>query len=364
MDKRKLTIFAAVAAVLLVCVGGAVMLTGQSDNDPDVSATTNGTVAEAPTVDETEPELPTQRWQVDVTATWEDGSVVQGAAVIATDSYGRRKYGLTNEEGVVTLDLIEGKQSLRFLQDGQRGALELDVSGPSQENIQLKDDRVLYVLLGASGTHDIELHELEGFSILEEGIRSAYPDAVYIDHEDRYGIQFHDGDALLSVEVLVEYDTVTGRYHASEVSVDLRTYQETVTLWDMDEAGVEVDIEYVDGNVCSVKVRSEYDYEYKDSASIITGSYYTVQKEWYLSKHSDWADTRGYGYTTDPVLSTSVERRVDAPGKGMEMEAYLTDVASARFGEYLKYAEQVFPYVDLWMTGDWNDGIEQLASAQ
>lgn len=38
--------------------------------------------------------------------TREDGSVAQGAAVIATDIHGRQEYGMTNEEGRAELNLF------------------------------------------------------------------------------------------------------------------------------------------------------------------------------------------------------------------------------------------------------------------
>ena len=133
-------------------------------------------------------------------------------------------------------------------------------------------------------------------------------------------------------------------------------------MWNMDEAGIEIDMEYVDGNMCSIQVRNEYDYEYKDSSSVITESKYIVQSDWHLCKYSDRADAWGYGYTTESVLSNSKEEQLKAPGAGMKSEAFLFDINSNRFRDYLTYAKELFPYVDLWMSGNWNADIEQLTS--
>lgn len=423
MSRKKVIIIAIVAAVLLGCVVGVILLTAPSGNGDDPSETTGGTAPSAnpegsgvstdPTVltqpgeatiptqpgdttdpsdptdpveptdpadpidpsdpsdptDPTDPDLPVedpnQHQKVEIFVSREDGSPAQGAAVIATHSSGRQEYEPTDENGVAVLYLPKGKHSLRVLHDGQHGNAEVEIDdAPIKKNVQLKDQRTLYIFLGASGGYDVNPNELTHYSTFEKAIKDRYPDAVYLTPENRYDVEFRDGDALLSVEVFIENYTSSNQYFASEVWIHFNTYQECLTVWDTDEAGEEIDIEYADGNMCSVRVRNEYDYEYKNSVSVITESYYMVQKDWHLRKSSNRADPWGYDYMMDIVLTTGTERRIKAPGAGTKAETFWFDVNSNRFSDYLMYTEQVYPYVDLWMSEKWNEEIEQLASKQ
>jgi hypothetical protein len=316
----------------------------------------------------TDPEIPVedpnQRWEVEILVTREDGSVAQGAAVIATHSSGRQEYAPTDENGIATLYLLKGKYFIEVCRDGQHGTIDVEVaSEPIQKKLQLKDHRTLYVLVDASGSYDGEPDELANYSILPDAIRAKYPKAVYITSQNLHDVEFRDGDALLSVELFVENYTSNEQYFASEICINFRAYQESITVWDIDEYGEEIEVEYVDENMCSIQVRNEYDYEYKNSVSVITESYYVVQKDWHLSKYSNWANDWGYGYTTERILSTSNEQQTKAPGAGMKTEAFWAEINSNRLNDYLTYLEQIFPYVDLWMSGKWNAGIEQLTTA-
>ena len=373
VDKRKLIIFVAIAAVLCACVVGAVLLTDRSDDGRDVPQTTVGpdtttdTVRPEETMIPTQPELPvgdpSVHRKVELVVTQADGSVAQGAAVIATDRDGRQEYGATDENGVAVLDLPEGRYSLRFLRDGQREDLELGVvGGDVRKEIRLKDDRVLYICLRASGAYTGDPGTLSGFAVLEDAIRSRYPDAVYITSEDLYDIGVRDGDALLSIEVLVENYTADDRYFAGGIIAEFRAYQESITVWDLDDAGKEIELGFIDGNMCSVRVRNEYDYEYREGTAHITGSEHVVQKDYYLSRYTVWADPLGYGYTEERVPGTSSEQRIKSPGAGMEMDSFLYDMDPTRYHDYATYVEKIFPYVDLWMSGAWNSRIEDLAS--
>ena len=440
MNKKKIIIIALATAVLLACVGAAVLLVlrpGNNGDDPGATIGTNpeGTITSTdPTenlTDATLPEEATTPAQADTTSpatpggpanpvtpgglttptpsgsstnpttpggstaqttpadpsmpigpdvtvpnteplmkaqirvTCEDGSVAQGAAVIATDSDGRQEYESTDSNGVAEVYLPKGKYSLQVMRDGQYGNTELEISDrPVEKKVSLKDERVLYILVGTSGSYEGEPGELTGFSTLVDGIAAKYPKAVYITSENRHDVKFRDGDALLSVKVLIEQYTANDQFFAGEVKIDFTAYQESVTAWDMDEGGEEINTEFIDGNVCSLRVRNNYDYEYRDAVSMVTESYYSVQTDLHLSKYSIYADSWSYGYTLQNVRSTSTEQRPKAPGAGKEMEAFWYDVNEMRFRDYLTYAQQVFPYVDLWMAGNWNEGIEQLVSAQ
>ena len=375
MDKKKLIVITIMAVVLLACVAGAVYFAVGPHHDPEVPQTTAGSLPEEPgpsadlsgpeeTSVDTQPATdPTQRRRVEVSVVRADGSVARGAAVIATDRDGWQEYGVTDESGVAALVLSEGKHSLRILLDGQHEVVALEVGGaPVRTQVRLKDDRSLYILMEATGSRSGDLEALADISLLTEAIRARYPDAVYIRPEERHEIAFRDGDALLSVEVQVENYTADDRYFAGGVVAGFRGYQQTITVWDLDEAGKEIDIEYIDGNMCSVQVRNEYDYEYRSGVAYITGSGYVIQKDYHLSKYSSWADPLGYGYTEERVPGTSSEQRIDASGTGMRMDVFLSDTNAARYRDYAAYVEKLFPYVDLWMSGDWNGRIEALAS--
>lgn len=406
MNRRKLIIFAIAAAVILGCIGGVILLTTLSGDDSGASeptgesipsltpessdATTVPTVPSQPNEvtlptrpsdpthpadpsnpvapsNPTEPDVPVadtdQSRETKISVTFEDGTPASGAAVIATHSSGHQAYAPTDENGTAVLQLPEGQHSIRVFRDGQRGNAEIEIGDePVEIKISLKDARTLYVLLGAAGSYQGDPNALAYYSTLEKAIKSQYPHAVYLTAENRYDAKYLDGDALLAVEVFVENYASSDLYFPSEIRIDFTTYQECIAVWDKDEGTVET--EYAEGNVCRIKVRNEYDYEYKNGAGMISEAYYWVQKDWHLRKYADWADSWGYGYTTDIVLSTGTEHRIKAPGGGMEEEAYRLDLTETRFRDYLTYTQQLFPYVDLWMSGKWNGEIEQLAAAQ
>ena len=326
--------------------------------DPTVPAQTDGPTETAPTAEETVPLR-----HVRIFATREDGTPAPGAAVIATHRDGWQEYAPADAKGLAELCLPEGEYSVQILCDGQHGTAELAVGAePVEKCVQLADNRVLYILLKASGGYAGDLSALEGYSALKAAIQEKYPDAVYI--TDRYDVTFRDGDALLSVEFFVEDPSFSNRYFVSEAWIHFTAFQQSITAWDMDGNGQEIDTEYIDGNMCGILVRNEYDYEYKNSVSVITESFYTVQKDWHFGKSSAWANPWAYGYTMENVLSNSSEQRTKAPGAGMKAEAFWSGVNATRFRDYLTYVEQMFPYVDLWMSGNWNEGIEQLVSEQ
>jgi hypothetical protein len=301
---------------------------------------------------------------VEVTVTRQDGTPAPGAAVIVTHSSGRQTYAPADEEGVAVFDLPEGAYSLRIVQDGQHGEAAVEVGDAAvQVPVRLQDGRKLYIFMGTTGNYECDPSSLASFSILEDAIRAKYPDAVYLTGEDRYSAQFRDGDALMSVEIFLESYTSDEAYFASEMKVTFKTYQECITAWDMDEGGQEINIEFADGNICSVRVRNEYDYEYTDSACVVTESYYAVQRDRHLCKYADWADAWEYGYTMDTILSTSSESRVKAKGAGTAIEKFWNSLSATRFRDYQVYMEEIFPYVDLWMSREWNQGVDQLASA-
>ena len=312
--------------------------------------------------DPIEPENPNRLWKTEILVTREDGSVAKGAAVIATHSSGRQEYEPTDESGLAVLYLPKGSHSLRIFQDGQHAQVQIEiVDQPVQKKLQLKKERKLYIFLDVSGDFDCTPKELAFFSTLEDALKKTYPEAVYLTADNRYDAQFRDGDGLLTVEVFVESYTSPEQYFASEVWASFKVYQECITVWDTDGGGEEIEIEYADGNMCSIKVRNDYDYDYKNDVCVITESYYQLQRDRHFSKFSCWANSLGYGYTMDRVLSTSTEQQIKAPGAGTKLTAFWSDTNETRYRDYLTYAQELFPYVDLWMSGDWNQNIDQLA---
>ena len=297
--------------------------------------------------------------------TREDGTAARGAAVIATGSDGYQEYEPADENGLAVLKLPAGRYTVRLFLDGQHGEAQVEIAdGPVEQAVQLKDQRKLYILLEVSGGYDCQPDELSDFSVLEDALKARYPEAIFLTSENRYDAQLRDGDALLSVTVFVENYRDPDGYFASEMWVNFTACQECVTAWDRDEGGEEIDIEYMDGNVCSVQIRNDYDYEYQDGVSVITESFYQIQQDWHLSRFTPMADAWSYGYQMDTVRSTSAEQRVKAPGAGMKTEAFQTDINSARYQNYLTYGQTLFPYVDLWISGAWNGEIEQLIAQQ
>ena len=408
---RKIAIILAVAAALLAgCAVGTILLLAEDDNAPSepTVTTTLSTSTQTPAIptkptdpsqpdeptatptmpnDPTEPSAPTdpapptqpdaptdpvgpddpvedpnQLWKVELLVTCEDGSVAKGAAVIATHISGRQEYEATGDDGVAVLYLTRGKHTLRVFRDGQHAEAQIEiVDQPIQKKLQLKKERKLYISLDASGDYDCAVNELAFFSTLEKALKETYPDAVFLTADNRYDTQLRDGDGLLTVEVYVENYTAPDQYFASEVWVSFKAYQECITVWDTDEGGEEIEIEYADGNICSIKIRNEYDYDYKNDVCVITESYYQLQRDRHFSKFSGWADALGYGYTMDRVLSTSTEQRIKAPGAGSKLESFWSDTNETRYRDYLTYAQELFPYVDLRMSDAWNREIEQLS---
>ena len=297
--------------------------------------------------------------------TREDGTVASGAAVIATGLDGYQEYEPTDEHGLAVLNLPKGSYAVRIFLDGCHADAELEMGdSPVEMQIQLKPQRQLYILFEASGDHDCPPGELGDYAILEKAIKAQYPEAVYLTPEERYNVRFRDGDALLSIKVFVENYTAADQYFASEIWVNFTAYQECITVWSKDEGGEEIEIEYLDGNVCSVQIRNDYDYEYQNSVCIITESFYHVQRDWHLSKFAPRADAWGYGYELDTVRSSSADQKVKAPGAGMKAEAFWAGVNSSRYQSYLTYAQQLWPYIDLWLSGNWNEEIEQTINQQ
>lgn len=401
MKRRKMIIFSVIAALVAACATGVIWLvisSGKNSGTPNPTDSgallTDPTTPANPTTPSdpippsdpiapsdpggpTEPSAPTEPvipgdpekpkedpdklWGVEILVTREDGSVAKGAAVIATHSSGRQEYEATDEKGIAVLNLPKGQYAIRVFQDGQQGTVELEIGRePVKTTVQLKDERKLYILFETTGSDEGDAGDLQGGSVLVDAIMEKYPDAIYLTSENRYDYVFRDGDALLTIEILVENYTSAQQYFASELWVDFKTYQECITVWDTDENGEELEMEYADGNMCSIKVRNEYDYDYKNGVSVITESYYSVQKDLHLSKYSSQADVWGYHYTMERVLSNSADQRVKAPGAGMKLDAFFTEENAIRYRDYLAYAQQLFPYVDLWMSGDWNAKIEQL----
>lgn len=407
---RKRILLIAVVVVLLGCVVGIAVLSTRSGNDSDAVTATNGTVPSLsmdnlipnednmdttdqtdpieptsptnatepivpsepsdPTISEgpSEPMVPTPpvenpqvSQKVEILVNREDGSYAQGAAVIATHSSGWQEFEPTDEMGIAVLSLPEGAYSLRVVHDGQQALAQLEVSNqPVKKNVSLKDERKLYVLFDASGKNP---EELASYSILVDAIKAQYPYATYITPEERYRVDFRDGDGLLSVEIMVENYASGAQYFAGEMRASFCTYQECFSVWKTDELGEEIEAEYADGNLCSIKVRNEYDYEYKNGDCIIGDSKYYVQKDWHLSRYSTRADAWGYRCESELVASTGTERWLKAPGAGKEINAFWYTYNENRFRDYLVYMEELFPYVDLWMSEDWNEEIEQFTSA-
>lgn len=410
MTKKRIIIVAAVVAVLLTCLIVGLWLGSRPGDDqptqqttgstaPEVPETTTPTLPEDPVeptdptdptepteptdpsdpteptdpTDPTDPTEPTQPqapevdpnllYKTEILVTCQDGSAARGAAVIATHSSGRQEYEPTNEDGLAVLHLPEGTHTLRVFRDGQHGTLEVEVKDePQRKSLQLKDERMLYILLETSGGYDGDPKDLANCSTLVDAIMAQYPNATYITKENHHNVAFRDGDALLTVELLVENYTSNEQYLAGQIFAEFKTYQESITVWDTDEGGEEIESEFIDGSTCSIQVRNDYDYEYRDTVSMVTESYYVIRKDWHLSKYSCRADGLGYGYDQEGIRSTSTEKRIKAPGAGKGLEIFCSDVNATRYDDYLEYVRQVFPFVDLWMTGNWNDEVQDLTA--
>ena len=322
-------------------------------------------VPEVPDQPDQPEENPNQCWKAEIFVTREDGSIACGAAVIATDSRGRQEYEPTDERGKATLELPRGVYSLQVFLDGQRATAELQIDGEDVETtVQLQDQRTLYILLNVTGEYDCAKEELAGYSVLVEGIKAKYPDAVYLTSESRYDEAIYDGDALLTVEAFVEYFIAPDQYYLSEVWANLTTFQTCITVWDTDDGSEELEIEFADGNTSSIRIRNDYEYGYKDSMTVISESYYQVKRDWHFSQYTGRADQWSYGYTMETVASTASERKVKTLGAGMKAESFWFELNETRYQDYLGYVQELFSFVDLWMSGNWNEEIRELTMNQ
>ena len=148
------------------------------------------------------------------------------------------------------LYLPKGDYSLEVFQDGQHGKDSVVIDGEAvKKNVVLQDRRKLYVLFDTAGDYDGDVSALAHISALMEALKAKYPNAVYLTAENRYDVDFCDGDALLTVEIFVENYSSTDRYFASEAHVCFKTYQQNLTAWDTDEGGEDIDLEFADSNV-------------------------------------------------------------------------------------------------------------------
>ena len=361
MKKEKLLLISIIAAVLVGCLVGVGLLLSRDDSGVD--ATIMPTASQDPPTqdpdeptDSDEPNESENTQKVQFVVTLEDGSVALGAAVLATHSSGRQVFAPTAEEGIATLELLSGMHAVHFVCDGQTTDLEIQVDDDSlRKTVQLQDRRKLYILMSAAGAYESDARDLAGFSVLENTIKEKYPNATYLTDATQYDVDFNDGDALLTIEIFVENYITNEQYFASELRVRLQTYQECITTW-----GEEVETDFFDGSTYNLRIRNDYDYDYKDSVSVITGSYYVIQKNWHVGSYSCRADDWSYGYIMDDLRSSTSEQKTKVPGAGMKTESFWFDLNSNRYQDYCGYAEQVFPVIDLWLSDEWNQKIQTL----
>jgi len=293
--------------------------------------------------------------------TREDGSPAPYAAVIATHTNGRQEYEPTDENGVAVLYLLEGKHNLRCTHDGQRMESEVELDDePVEKRVQLKDQRKLYIVFSVpEGGDNASISAY--YSIIVDTIKSRYPNAVYLTYDEFDNTELYDGDSVMEIYTIIQSPLPT------EFRASFYLYNEKITVRDLGkEEGKRI---FVDSSLftegAGVSVIFGFDTGWDENrGTVLSKSYYEVNKWWTLPKYSKWADSSGCGYNSEYVLDTSIAWQDIAPGVGLKIVDFWLNSYSEFYHDYLMYAEQLFPYVDLWLSGNWNEGIENIAPVQ